>query len=69
MLSLTTTGMADMKATKMTLKRALALGWSVKVWPTYDGYTAVFTRAGEDERVGRGLTVKNAVKAAFLGYR
>jgi hypothetical protein len=61
--------MADRKEPKMNLKRALADRWSVRVWPHYNGYSVVFTKAGEDERLGRGSTLKRAVKAAFRGYR
>jgi hypothetical protein len=49
----------------MTIEQALRQGWAVKVWPHYKGYTAVFVKAGEVERNGRGPTFKKAVKKAF----
>lgn len=52
---------------KMTLNKAVSLGWSVSIWPHYEGYTAVFTKLGRTERIGRGATVKKATRNAFKG--
>lgn len=51
----------------MKLNKALKDGWAVKIWPNYYGYTVVFNRAGDDERIARGATVKQAVKKALRG--
>lgn len=49
----------------MTLKRALSDRWAVRIWPQYHGYSVVFSKADEVERVGRGSTVRKAVRKAF----
>lgn len=51
------------------LKRALTMGWSAQIWPHYRGYSVVFIKGNGEERVGRGDTVRLAVKAALKGYK
>ena len=49
------------------IKKMAKDGWHVKIWPHYRGYTVVFNKAGEDERIGRGDTIKLAARRAVRG--